>query len=519
MVSMRYVDHDSFSLAILVANGQHLAKLGWCISAAQRLPPTLPKLPSALRLVAARRVPHSPRAADGILREPVQDLAALDDAILEQFSLPLWPKLQAVRVGDEVLLRNDGIGAAISARLDAPSPPNGTNALAPFDLPSGAQATLKVATSAAVMALTFSKYGSVRRVVVPIARDATAAVVASARTDALRRTMDGTRRARQLELRKKIDKVGIVLGTSPPILDVFEQIAHANMIDGAAHVLLLGETGVGKSMFARLVHQSSLRAEERYAEVYAAGTGGDVTLQIGTWVGYGKGHGIQGIPATGRDGHLVGAQRGALFIDEFALLSHDIQGVLLAVLEKKPTNKVGGEVAMLDVRCIFATNEDPAKLVKEGKLRADLLHRIGSRITIPPLRERIGDILLLARHFAGSAHPFSEQVELALLRYSWPGNIRELEALVKKAKAKRELDAARRITLEHIDLPEDLIAGVRTLSDEECQRELWALVDQVAQAEGYEHGTGLQKRAAEIMGVQQPQASKMYASHGLARAD
>ena len=60
---------------------------------------------------------------------------------------------------------------------------------------------------------------------------------------------------------------------------------------------------------------------------------------------------------------------------------------------------------------------------------------------------------------------------------------------------------------------------MRTLSDEECQRELWALVDQVAQAEGYEHGTGLQKRAAEIMGVQQPQASKMYASHGLARAD
>src|SRR5262249_18834718 len=150
--------------------------------------------------------------------------------------------------------------------------------------------------------------------------------------------------------------------------------------------------------------------------VNAGGGGGDINIQRGEWIGYGKGHGIQGIDKNGRPGHLMDANGGTLFIDEFDALSLDLQVCFLSVLEKRSIQKVGGESFTPDVRCIFATNADVEREVARRTLRRDLLDRISFRIAIPPLRERRGDILLLAKHFAAD-HEIRDRCLIALLRY------------------------------------------------------------------------------------------------------
>jgi len=135
-------------------------------------------------------------------------------------------------------------------------------------------------------------------------------------------------------------------------------------------------------------------------------------------------------------------------------------------------------------------------------------------IRIPPLRERRGDILLIARHYAGILD-IDERCLVGLLRHDWPGNIRALEKTLSLAKARAESDGEGRLTLEHVELPEAIKAEVQALPEGDCQRELWILADAVAREEGFEPGAGLQKRAGEMMRVGEPQASKMYRKFGL----
>jgi len=151
-------------------------------------------------------------------------------------------------------------------------------------------------------------------------------------------------------------------------------------------VLLLGEPGVGKTHIAKLLHDSSNRDSKPFKDVNAGGGGGDINIQRGEWIGYGKGHGIQGIDKSGRPGHLMKADGGTLFVDEFASLSHDLQIIFLSILEKRSVEKIGGESFTPDVRCVFATNADVEEAVANGSLRRDLLDRIAIRFQIPPQR-------------------------------------------------------------------------------------------------------------------------------------
>jgi transcriptional regulator with PAS, ATPase and Fis domain len=273
-------------------------------------------------------------------------------------------------------------------------------------------------------------------------------------------------------------------------------------------VLLLGEPGVGKTHIAELLHNASSRASQAFKVVNAGGGGGDINIQRGEWVGYGKDHGIQGIDRNGRPGHLMNSAGGTLFIDEFGSLSHDLQVIFLPVLEQRSIEKIGGESFIPDVRCIFATNVDVEEEVANKALRGDLLDRITVRIRIPPLRERRGDILLLAKHFADQE--IVDRCRIALLRYRWPGNIRELRSKVAAAKARKKSEEKSNIDIEHFDFPADIISEVQGLDDESCRRELWTLADKIARDEGFEQGAGLQSRAGEIMVVGEAQASKMY---------
>ena len=316
--------------------------------------------------------------------------------------------------------------------------------------------------------------------------------------------------------REQIDPAGIVVGNSPLLLEIFSLIHDANemkpQIDRAPAVLLLGEPGVGKSYIARLIHDSSSRAEQPYREVTAGGTGGDPNMQRGEWIGYGRNHGVQGVEPGGRAGHIIKALGGTLFVDEFDMLSLDLQGIFLSVLEGRPIQRVGGESFTPDVRCIFATNADIDDAVRTGRLRKDLLARIWPRITIPPLSARKGDIVALASHFLQTDKTLSTPTKLALLQHDWPDNVRELRNAIELAVAHAG-SAVKRLDVDHFKLPDPIVQQVRSLSDDDVERELWVLADRLARSEGSQTGQGLQRRAGEILGVSETRASRMYGKH------
>lgn len=491
-----------------------LEQLDWCVDAVAELPPTHHRLPASLRLIATKRVPHRPHEGDGVLREPVRSYADLDNALLEQFGVPLWPSLRVTASESGVVVTNQGLGAAPSLSICASGSlfPDGGNGqvreLAPGDefvaaLPAGRDG----------LTLRFVKYGAEREVVLKVeARRATEPLQRVAPRPAS--TISRKRREAQREYRKRIDPEGRVIGASPGILQVFEEIQDANRIGGVAHVLIVGERGVGKTHIAELIHQSSVRARKPFRAVNAGGSGGDLNIQRGEWVGFGKGHGIQGIDLRGRPGHLQHTHGGTLFVDEFATMSTELQVIFLSILEGRDVERVGGESFTPDVRCIFATNADIDGEVKAGTLRRDLVDRLSITIRIPPLRERRGDILMLARHYAGSLD-VDDQCMVGLLRHHWPGNVRELEKALSRAKARAESEEMGRLTLDHVELPPAIKSEAQAVSEDDCRRELWTLADSLAREEGFVPDAGLQKRAGEIMRVAEPQASKMYRRFGL----
>lgn len=495
-----------------------LRKYAWCIAAARALPANHSRSPAALRLVAAGRVPRSVQDAARILKESIPDLRALDDALLDQFGIPLWPCLTASRADSGIVLLNDGLGSALAVTIiQAGSLFSDDSRSAPFDLPAGQSISLPIAVSPSTLTLEFEKFRSRHCAILPIGADASA-TAARANVRALSSVIDRKRVDAQRAYRASIDPTGVVVGSSPALLKVFEDIYHANAMDNGAAVLILGERGVGKTHIAKLLHDSSVRVKRPFKPVNAGGSGGDLNIQRGEWIGYGKGHGIIGIDRNGKAGHLMEVNGGTLFVDEFVAFSQDLQVLFLSVLEKRNVEKVGGEAFEPDVRCIFATNADVENLVDRGVLRADLLARIPVRIRIPPLRERRGDVLLLAKHFAGAEHPLSDRARLALVRYEWPDNIRELQSKVAAAVARKKTDGVGSVDIAHLELPAAVVATARSLTDDDCRRELWQLADEIARDEGFAHGTGLQRRAGEIMGVGEAQASKMYQAFGLGLA-
>jgi len=497
--------------------GALLERFSWCMTAAKALPPNHSKNPMALRLVAACRVPQSVVDGAKVLKEPVGDLRALDDAVLAQYGLPLWPLLAASRSEGRAVLSNMGIGAAIGvvARptgvlLGDDGQPSTT------DLIPDGSISFSVPDDVITVEVEFEKFGRRYQQTLSLVGEVLSAVSAD-NVRVLPAAISQKRRVAQRKYREAIDPQGIVVGTSSGMLEVFEDIHYANAMDGCPAVLILGEPGVGKTHIAQLLHDSSTRSSEDFRTVNAGGGGGDINIQRGEWIGYGEGHGIQGVDGKGRPGHLMNVDGGTLFVDEFATMSQDLQVVFLSVLEDRAIEKIGGEPVTPNVRCIFATNADIDDAVAAGTLRRDLVDRIGITFRIPPLRDRRGDILILAKHFAAD-HGVTDRCLVAILRHNWPGNVRELQKLIQRAAAHKTSDDAATIDLEHIDLPPEIIAAVETIDADACRRELWHLADKVARDEGLSPGAGLQRRAGEIMGVGESQACKMYRKHGLSTA-
>jgi DNA-binding NtrC family response regulator len=218
------------------------------------------------------------------------------------------------------------------------------------------------------------------------------------------------------------------------IFDLIEAVA-----DSLSTVLITGESGTGKSLVARAIHANSPRCEKPFVEV-ACGALPDTLLESEL---FGHVRGAFTHAVADKPGKFAAADEGTVFLDEVATASAHLQVKLLRVLQEKRFEPVGSnDTREVDVRVILATNHDLRLAVDQGKFREDLYYRINVvNIELPPLRERIGDIPLLAEHFLGKylqrsnkrIDAFSSQAMELMQRHNWPGNVRELENCVERA--------------------------------------------------------------------------------------
>jgi len=249
----------------------------------------------------------------------------------------------------------------------------------------------------------------------------------------------------------------------PSLATIKQQVRHAASAD--LPVLIEGESGVGKELFAHRLHQQSERAGELVAVNCAAIPGELIEAEL---FGHTKGA-FSGAEGT-RIGLIRSADAGTLFLDEIGEMPLETQAKLLRVLEAREVRPVGEDrVQPVDVRFVSATNAPLADHVSEGLFREDLFHRIAAiRIVVPPLRERAEDVPMLVAHFAGHRLMPTASAMERLCAHRWPGNVRELRNAIQVAQHTAGPDAGA-IAVEH--LPASVLAGApRSEQDDERKR-------------------------------------------------
>lgn len=228
-----------------------------------------------------------------------------------------------------------------------------------------------------------------------------------------------------------------LMGESP----VFRQAVKyaAKVAPTGMSVLIEGETGTGKEFVARYIHQKSSRKNQPFVAVDC----GAIPKELAGSELFGHVKGSFTGALENKTGVFQQASGGTLFLDEIGNLSYGVQVQLLRVLQEKTVTRIGeNRPVKVDVRVITATNENLSVQVEKNLFREDLLHRINEfKIVLPPLRKRPEDILFFARHFMEQANTelgtnvtgFSDELKEIFRRYEWPGNIRELKNVIKRA--------------------------------------------------------------------------------------
>ena len=334
---------------------------------------------------------------------------------------------------------------------------------------------------------------------VEIARERRGARNARARAEAL-----------EQDLGREHDPHGLV-GRSEPMRRVLEQIRKVAATD--ATVLVLGESGTGKELVARALHEASPRRDKPFVSVSCAAI--PEGLLESELFGHEKGAFTGAIRR--KLGRFELAHEGTLFLDEVGEIPPATQVKLLRVLQERCFERVGGEETVdVDVRVISATNRDLAAAAREGRFREDLYYRLDVvAISLPPLRERPGDVEELAHHFLSRLAPrlgravkgFTPEALECLRRHRWPGNVRELENVLEQALVFADGERVR-----PGDLPEALRrapaagalpvpAGDRSLTEilEDLERQLILAA--------YERAKGVKAETARLLGIK---ASALY---------
>ncbi|MDR2013411.1 MAG: sigma-54 dependent transcriptional regulator [Rhodanobacter sp.] len=258
------------------------------------------------------------------------------------------------------------------------------------------------------------------------------------------------------------------IGASAPMQAVYDLIMR--VAPSKASVLITGETGTGKELAARAVHNTSPRRDKLFVPINCAAIPAE--MLEGELFGYEKG------AFTGATKDRVGkfefANGGTLFLDELTEMPIALQAKLLRVLQENTVERLGSNRRIdLDIRIIAATNRDPLEAVKQGKLREDLYYRINVfAIALPPLREHVEDIAALVAHFIAKLGGSPAQAHLQpdvlqrLKHYAWPGNVRELENMVERALI---LSAGEALREEHFLLQPPALPAAATPQAEQAQ--------------------------------------------------
>ncbi len=309
-------------------------------------------------------------------------------------------------------------------------------------------------------------------------------------------------------------KLENIVGRSPQMLEVYKTIAR--VAESRSTVLIAGESGTGKELVARAIHFNSPRSAKPFIAV-DCGSLAETLLESEL---FGHVRGAFTGAGTSKKGLFEEADSGTCFLDEVGDISLAMQAKLLRFLQEHEIKRVGGtETIRVDVRIVAATNRNLEQLVSEKKFREDLFYRLNVvSIHLPPLRERIEDIPLLADHFLrkyaaenkGPISQISSEAMDFLLRYQWPGNIRELENVIERA-----------ITLSHhpVILAEDLPRRLR----EPAKAAAGALPSQMPLSELeklyiqkiLEETGGNKKKAADILGIDRRTLYRMAARFGI----
>ena len=304
---------------------------------------------------------------------------------------------------------------------------------------------------------------------------------------------------------------GMFVGNSPAILKVcraIERVAPANV-----SVVLTGESGCGKEVMARALHAASTRSRQRFVAINCAAI--PETLLESELFGYERGAFTGAVKQT--VGKIEHAHRGTLFLDEIGDLPLSLQAKLLRFLQERVVERLGGRKEIeVDVRVVCATHRDLHKLLQEGSFREDLYYRLAEiSVHIPPLRDRVGDAVLMARHFlaqySGTQNRpikgFSTAALSALDAYSWPGNVRELQNRVKRAVIMAD---GQQIGPEDLDL-----TSAPDQPPELDLRLCRELVERTVLQRALARADGNLSLAARMIGVSRPTLYDLLRQHGM----
>jgi two-component system, NtrC family, response regulator len=314
----------------------------------------------------------------------------------------------------------------------------------------------------------------------------------------------------RLQAMRQPDALGGLITRDPEMLRIcrtIEKVAPSN-----ATILLLGESGTGKELLARGLHTASPRSNERFVAINCAAI--PENLLESELFGYEKGAFTGAAKTT--PGKIESANHGTLMLDEIGDLPLSLQAKLLRFLQERVVERVGGRQEIpVDVRIVCATHQDLKTQIREGRFREDLYYRLAEIvITIPPLRNRVGDAALLAHAFA---RKFAEEQKRSLTlgddalnsitAFPWPGNVRELENCIKRAVIMADGN-----TLTSADIGLDVASGepesldLRTIREDAERKAILAALSR---------SNGNVVRAAELLGVSRPTLYDLMHKFGL----
>jgi len=304
-----------------------------------------------------------------------------------------------------------------------------------------------------------------------------------------------------------------LIASSPEMLKVCRTVEKLAPTD--VSTLILGESGTGKEVLVKALHTLSDRKDKRLVAINCAAI--PEALLESELFGYEKGAFTGAAKTT--PGKIEVANGGILFLDEVGDLPQPLQAKLLRFLQERVIERIGGRVEIpVDVRVICATHRDLPELISAGEFREDLYYRINeATIRVPPLRERQGDSLLLARAFlekfaAQLKRPikgFTPQAVEAIEAYSWPGNVRELENRVKRAVIMAD---GTQVSLEDLELPEQQAAAEQepfNLREVREKAESQAIIRALARTDGNVSKT------SELLGVTRPTLYNLMKKYGI----